>query len=310
MMKNLMRVLLNMLIVAAIPGFIYLVFLLLKPERFGSLESMFLLLQQSIVPTIASMGLLFILYMGLFDFSIGAILVMSSLIGLTFTHIYGYPGYILGCIITAVLLELINATLYTVLKIPSLIVTVGTMMMFEAVGTFIVPTDVQLPYAYSAFGRYPANLILGLISLVIAYILLDRTRYGIYVKAIGRHEIVAKRMGVNPAKIKFYGFLTCGFFVGMGAISLSSYIGSMVPQMTMNSLMRVFVPVIGCFIGITLKNYCNVVIGTLVGQFTLNMITMGLIMLRVDAAIQNSIVGLLLIALVAITSIKKTEIVK
>mgnify|MGYP001188765110 CR=1 FL=1 len=117
-------------------------------------------------------------------------------------------------------------------------------------------------------------------------------------------------MGVNPAKIKFYGFLTCGFFVGMGAISLSSYIGSMVPQMTMNSLMRVFVPVIGCFIGITLKNYCNVVIGTLVGEFTLNMITMGLIMLRVDAAIQNSIVGLLLIALVAITSIKKNEIVK
>ena len=197
MMKNLIRKLLNVIIVVAIPGSTYLVFLLLKPERFGSLGSMFLLLQQSIVPTIASMGLLFILYMGLFDFSIGAILVMSSLIGLTFTHIYGYPGYILGCIITAVLLELVNATLYTILKIPSLIVTVGTMMIFEAVGTFIVPTDVQLPYEYSAFGRYPANLILGFISLVMTYIILDRTRYGLYVKAIGRYEIAAERMGVS-----------------------------------------------------------------------------------------------------------------
>jgi ribose transport system permease protein len=309
-MKKLMLRLLKVLCVVAIPGSVYLLFLLLKPERFGSLESMFLVLQQSIVPTIASMGLLFILYMGLFDFSIGAILVMSSLVGLTFTQTYGYPGYILGCIITAVLLELVNATFYTIFKIPSLIVTVGTMMIFEAVGTFIVPTYVQLPYEYSAFGRYPANLILGLFSLVATYIILDRTRYGLYVKAIGKYEIAAKRMGVNPAKIKFYGFLVCGFFIGLGAISLSSYIGSMVPQITMNSLMRVFVPVIGCFIGITLKNYCNVVIGTLIGQFTLNMITMGLIILRVDAAIQNSIVGLLLIMLIAITSIKKTEIVK
>ena len=310
MLKKVMLKIRDLLIVAAIPGSIYMIFFLIKPERFGSAGSMFLLLQQSIIPTIASMGLLFIIYMGLFDFSIGAILVMSSLVGLTLSNYLGYPGFILGCVITAIVFEVINATLYTFLKIPSLIVTVGTMMIFETAGTYVSKTNVQLPQAYSAFGRFPANLILGLVVLVIAYIILDRTRFGIYVKAIGYSEVMAKSMGVNPVKIKFYGFIVCGFFVGLGAVALSSYIGSMVPQLGMNSMLRVFVPFIGCFIGITLKKFINVIIGTLIGQFTLNMITMGLIMLRIDATIQNFIVGLMLIILIAIASIRKTEVVK
>jgi ribose transport system permease protein len=310
MLKKIILKIRDLLIVASIPGSIYLVFFLMRPERFGSADSMFLLLQQSIIPTMSSLGLLFILYMGLFDFSIGAILVLSSLVGLTLSYFVGYPGYILGCILTAIFFEAINATLYTLLKVPSLIVTVGTMMIFETVGTYVSKTDVQLPRVYSAFGRFPANIILGFIAIVIAYIILDRTRFGVYVKAIGRSEIMAKNMGVNPVKIKFYGFLVCGFFVGLGAIVLSSYIGAMVPKLGMTSLMRVFVPVIGCFIGITLRKFINVVIGTLVGQFTLNMITMGLIMLRVDAAIQNFIVGLMLIIIIAIMSFRKTEVVK
>ena len=71
MLKKIIQKLANVLIVLAIPGVFYLLFFLLKPERFGSADSMLLLLQQSVIPTIASLGLLFILSMGLFDFSIG-----------------------------------------------------------------------------------------------------------------------------------------------------------------------------------------------------------------------------------------------
>jgi ribose transport system permease protein len=118
-------------------------------------------------------------------------------------------------------------------------------------------------------------------------------------------------MGVNPAKIKFYGFLMCGFFVGFGAVSLCSFNGGMVAQIGMNSMMRVFTPMIGCFIGITLKKYCNVMVGIFIGQFILSMITLGLITLKVDVAVQNFLTGLFLIVLVALSAInKKNEVVK
>ncbi len=311
MTKNISQKLKNVMVVTSIPLSIYMVFYILQPERFGSLGGIFLLIQQSFVPTITSMGLLYIIVMGLFDFSIGAILVMSSLVGLSLVQNYGYAGLILGCVITAVALQLVNAVLYSLLKIPSLIVTVGTLMIFEALGSFVAPADLWIPAEYGAFGRFPANVILGILVVVFAYFIMYRTRFGIYVQAIGQSETIARSMGVNPAKIKFYGFIMCGFFVGLGAVSLCSFNGGMVAQIGMNSMMRVFTPMIGCFIGITLKKYCNVMVGIFIGQFILSMITLGLITLKVDVAIQNFLTGLFLIVLVALSAInKKNEVVK
>ena len=309
MSNNLLIKLKHALVVAVIPVTIYLVFLLLQPERFGSLDSIFLLVQQAFVPTIASIGLYFIITMGLFDFSIGAILVMSSLVGLVLVQDYGYPGFILGCIVTAVMLQAVNALLYTFLRIPSLIVTVGTMMIFEAVGSFIAPTDLWIPAEYGHFGRFPANIILGIAVVILAYFIMNRTRIGVYMQAIGQSETIAKNMGVDPVKIKFFGFLLCGFFVGLGAMALCSFNGGMVAQIDMSSMMRVFTPVIGCFIGITLKKICNVMIGIFIGQFIVSMITLGLMTLKVDVSIQNFITGAFLIFLVAISASKKKDVI-
>lgn len=297
----------NFLIVALIPVSAYLLFFILQPQRFGSLGSILLLVQQSFVPMITSMGLLYIIVMGLFDFSIGSILVLASLVGLKLAPDYGYIGLFFGCVITAVLLELINATLFSFLKIPSLIVTVGTMMIFEPLGSFIAPTDLWIPDEYGGFGRFPANIILGVFVLLLNYFIMNRTRFGIYVQAIGQSEIISQSMGINPAKVKFYGFLICGLFIGFGAISLCSFNGGMIAQIGMSSMARVFTPMIGCFIGITLKKYCNVMIGIFIGQFMLSMITLGLMILKIDVAIQQFITGFFLILLVALSVANKKE---
>ena len=128
MTRNLLRDLKNLGIVLLLPAIFYSFFFLLNPTRFGNFESLFLLLQQSFVPAITSMGLFYIIVMGLFDFSIGSILVMSSMVGLKLSINYGYAGLILGCLITALLLEATNGVLFSFLKIPSLIITVGMLL--------------------------------------------------------------------------------------------------------------------------------------------------------------------------------------
>ena len=260
MTKNLLRDLKNLGIVLLLPALFYLFFFLLNPTRFGNVESMFLLLQQSIVPTITSMGLFYIIVMGLFDFSIGSILVMSAMVGLKLSTNYGYVGLILGCLITAVLLEATNGALFSFLKIPSLIITVGMLLIYEPVASFLTPIELWMPAEVDAFGRFPMNMILGIFILLIAYFIYNRTRFGIYAQAIGQSEIISQHMGVSPARIKFLGFVMCGFFVGFGALALCSFMGGMVPQIGMASMSRVFTPMIGCFIGITLKKYCNVML--------------------------------------------------
>jgi ribose transport system permease protein len=137
MTKNWLIDLKNLGVVLLIPAGFYLFFFLLNPTRFGNAESMFLIFQQSLVPTITSLGLLYIIVMGLFDFSIGSILVLAALVGLKYSFLYGYMGLILGCLITAILLEAFNGVLFSFLKIPSLIITVGTLLIYEPIGSFV-----------------------------------------------------------------------------------------------------------------------------------------------------------------------------
>ena len=93
----------------------------------------------------------------------------------------------------------------------------------------------------------------------------------------------------------------CGFFVGFGALALCSFNGGMVPQIGMGSMARVFTPMIGCFIGITLKKYCNVLLGIYIGQFIISMITLGLMTMHIDVSIQQFITGSFMILLVALS---------
>jgi ribose transport system permease protein len=173
----------------------------------------------------------------------------------------------------------------------------------------VTPSDLWIPAGVGGFGRFPANVILGLLVLLIAYFIMSRTRFGTYVQAIGQSEIISQHMGISPARIKFLGFVMCGFFVGLGALSLCSFNGGMVPQIGMASMARVFTPMIGCFIGITLKKYCNVMLGIFIGQFILSMITLGLITLRIDVSIQQFITGSFMILLVALSVANKKDII-
>ena len=60
---------------------VYLIFKIIRPGNFGSLSNLFSYFQQSLMPAVAGCGLYFIVVMGLFDFSIGANIVLSALVG-------------------------------------------------------------------------------------------------------------------------------------------------------------------------------------------------------------------------------------
>jgi ribose transport system permease protein len=182
-------------------------------------------------------------------------------------------------------------------------------MIFEPLASFVTESDLWIPAGVDGFGRFPANVILGVAVLLIAYFIMSRTRFGTYVQAIGQSELISKHMGISPTRIKFLGFTMCGFFVGLGALSLTSFNGGMVPQIGMASMARVFTPMIGCFIGITLKKYCNVMLGIFIGQFILSMITLGLMTLRIDVSIQQFITGSFMILLVAISAANKKDLI-
>ena len=78
--------------------FFYLVFKILTPNNFGSPSNLYAYLQSSIIYSVGGCGLYFIVVMGLFDFAVGANIVLSSIVGVILSKHFGYAGFILGCL--------------------------------------------------------------------------------------------------------------------------------------------------------------------------------------------------------------------
>ena len=113
-----------------IPIALYFVLLLLIRERIGNWNSIVTMLVLSVVPTITAYGLSFGFVSGIMDFSIGSLMIIAGVCSSLAGHYFGLPGMLITAIVVAVFLELIVGGLFALLKIPSLVITVGTLMVF------------------------------------------------------------------------------------------------------------------------------------------------------------------------------------
>lgn len=298
----------SLLMLVGLTIFVYLVFYFLQPVRFGSMESMYIILQQCMIPAVAASGFYFILTMGLFDFTLGSNIILSALMGCIFSEYIGYPGLVLGCIIVGTLVGFANGIMYLKFKIPSIIATVGLLMIYECIATLIAGTNAHvLPPALRHFGSAPWNIVLTCLAFALAAFVIQYTSIGVYIKAIGKNEEMAKKMGVNVSRYKVIGFTLCGLFAGITALLTISYSTSIIPVQGMNSMNRNFTPLMGCFIGVAFKKYINPVISILIGEFIISMITTGVMTNGIDSSLQNCIVGIVLLIVVTIMAFENRQ---
>ena len=286
-----------------LPVIVYFVFLILQPTQFGSSESLYIQLQQILLPSVAACGFYFILTMGLFDFTLGSNMILASLIGCLLSVNYGYAGLILGCIIVGTVIGFANGIMYIKFKIPSIIVTIGLLIVYESVACLISPQGtVKLSNDFRMFGFAPWNFIIAIAAFGFATYLIMTTRTGIYIKAIGTNEPMAKNMGVDVSKYKVLGFVLCGFFAGICALLTISYGSSIMPVSGMGSMERNFTPIMGCFFGVAFKKYINPVIPIIIGEYVITLITTGIMTNGIDSSLKNTIAGVIMIVIVALMS--------
>jgi ribose transport system permease protein len=302
----------SILLLAGLFVVIYLVFYFLQPTRFGNLESMLILFQQCLIPTVSACGFYFILAMGLFDFSLGANIVFSAVVGAIFSETLGYFGLIVGCLLVGTLIGLANGIMYLKFRIPSIIATVGLLIVYECVAVLIGGNKNHiLPENLLLLGKPPYNILIAVIAFGLAMFLISFTKIGVYIKAIGKNEPMAQSMGVDVSKYKVIGFTLCGLFAGITALMTISYSSNIIPIMGMTSMARNFQPIMGCFIGVAFKRYINPVISMLVGEMLIAMIINGIMTNGVDNTVQNMVIGMTLLLIVGMMSREKIgEVVK
>lgn len=308
---------------AKVLGYIILVFLvilswaifkILTPKNFGSPGNLLSYFQASLIATVGAVGFYFVMVMGMFDFSIGANIMLSAIVGSVFAGKFGmgYIGLILGCIITGTIVGILNGFLYVNLRIPSMIVTTGLALIYESVANYISGgVEQTLSSELRIFGRMPGDIILALTAFATAYLILNYTKIGTYTYAIGSNEFVAKNMGINVKKYKVAAFIISGTFLGIMSILTISYGSSMVAVTGMASMSRNFIPTMGCFFGLAFKKYGMPLQAIIIGEFVINIIFFGFIALGAPTAIQDVITGITLLIIITLTTkVNKGDIVK
>ena len=291
------------LILLAMVLFFYAVFKILTPGNFGSPANLYSYLQSSIIYSVGGCGLYFIVVMGLFDFAVGANIVLSSIVGVILSQKFGYAGFIIGCLGCGTLIGFLIGTLYNQLNVPSMIVTVGLMLILECIAVIVAGGVKQtLPEELRFFSGAPGNIILAGLAFLLMFFILNYTKIGTYCNAIGSNEFTAKNMGISVKKYKLIGFILLHFFVGIMAILTVSYGTTMTALTGMSTMSRNFQPLMGTFFGVAFRKYRIPISAIVIGEFIISIIFNGFVALGAPTTIQNVATGAALLAIVSLTA--------
>jgi ribose transport system permease protein len=110
-------------------------------------------------------------------------------------------------------------------------------------------------------------------------------------------------MGINTERVKFIGFVISGFFCGIAGILIVSYSASISAQIGMVTMSMIFKPIIGVLIGMQLiKLVDNLAFAILIGELSISIIFNGFIALGLTDTVQNIVLGIFLIVVMAISA--------
>ncbi len=291
------------------------VFGLLLGSKFFSPFALTLILQQvQIVGIVAAAQSLVILTAGI-DLSVGAIAVISSVIMGQFTFRYGLPVEVaVACgLIAGTAIGYVNGWLVAVMKLPPFIVTLGMWQIVLAANFLysanetirsqeIASNAALLQLLGAKFKVGGAVFTVGVLFLVVLVVLLAyvlrHTAWGRHVYAVGDDPEAAELSGVNVKGTLISVYAVAGLICGFAGWALIGRIGSVSPTSgQLLNIESITAVVIG---GISLFGGRGSILGTFFGALIVGVFTLGLRLMGADAQWTYLLIGVLIIAAVAV----------
>jgi ribose/xylose/arabinose/galactoside ABC-type transport system permease subunit len=220
----------------------------------------------------------------------------------------GRPDYALPAVGVALALGcgagLANGLLGRALRVHPLILTFGMLSILQ--GAIFVYTDRSIGLASpqllwlangTVLGVPVAALLLGLLA-VLGHVALTRTRFGLYVRAVGAHAENARRAGIDPGRIKLMAFVLSGMSAGLAGVVLAGRLGTGYPNAgTGFELDAIVAVVLG---GTTLAGGRGTVAGTVAAVLVLGLASNILNLLEISAFVQMVVKGAIVILAVLV----------
>ena len=294
---------------------IYLAFIIMCVV-FGAVNPAFLtpgnfinILRQISFNAILAMGMTMVIITGGIDLSVGSVLALSAVVTASFVQtenpLLPVPLALLVGLIIGAACGAFNGIVITKGKLPPFIVTMVMMTMARgAAQLFTKGRPVSgLLESFDFLGQgsllgIPVPVYILALIVLIAYHILNNTKIGRYIYAVGGNEQAAKASGIKSHRVKIFVYIFSGIMSALVGIIMSARLNSASPILGDGyELDAIAAAVIG---GTSMDGGRGRVIGTLVGALIIGTITNGLDILNVSSYWQQIIKGaIILIAVLA-----------
>lgn len=269
--------------------------------RFLNLNNILNVLTQVSVNAIIALGMSFVILTGGIDLSVGSILAITGAIAATLVK--GTNSIFIALLAALILGGLIGAANGAVVakgKIQPFIVTLAAMTIFRGV-TYVYTNGTPISglgknFTFIGNSRVlgiPFPVIITLIIFIIAWYLINETRFGRYTYALGGNEDSTRLSGINTDRIKILVYMISGIAAALSGIIVTSRIGSASPNAgTGYELDAIAAVVLG---GTSLSGGEGTITGTIIGAMIIGVLNNGLNLMNVSPFYQSIVKGLVIL---------------
>lgn len=278
---------------------------------FLTLENFLDIIEGNVVLAILAIGMTLIIITGDIDVSVAAVTTaVAVIIGNLFNFLPNSWVSIIILFLVApiigMLIGIINGFLVSKIKIPAIVVTLGTLNIINGLvlyltnGQYLNSTNFPTPFLMFAnyeFMGIPILIYLLTVVALLTWYILKYTLIGRSVLAVGGKAQSAVRVGIDYNRIKLFVFAYMGFLAGIAAIAQTSYTKAVDP----NGLLGLEMMVIAAVVlgGTNIQGGRGSIQGTLMGVLLLAIMQNGMILAHIDTFWQKVVTGAIIVVAVS-----------
>lgn len=275
--------------------------------RFISKTNIFAIFQQISVLGIATMAATMLLKSALFDLSSAGIISLTCVLVAKFITdgMNSALAASLG-IVASLLMGALNGMIISRTKTLPLIITLGMQYIYSGIalvltgGVFI---GLKGKFAYLGNGRIlgiPVSVVVFLLVVAAVYVILEWTRYGRRLVAIGNNPEAAYLSGVDVDHYTTLNYMISGGVFGLAGLVLLSRLGSVISNVGSGYELRaIAAAIVG---GVSVTGGKGSVFGAFLGVIMMGIITNGMNILNVNSYYQNIVLGVFIVAAVIVSN--------
>lgn len=258
---------------------------------------------------IIALAMAMLVIAGDIDLSIAATMALCSLaMGMAMKAGCGLPLMLAAAFATGIACGALNGWLVTRWRLPSIVVTIGTLSLYRGLALVLLGDQAITGYGepLSTWGNgylgdligWPALIVpiefavMGVMALAVG-LFLHRTVHGRRIYAIGANPVASRFSGIGVDRYRWGLFVFAGVMAALAAVLLTGRIGSTRPNLAMGwELDAVTIVILG---GVAIEGGRGSIVGTVLAAVLLGSFTFALGMLNVSGIVMSMIIGALLI---------------